>query len=216
MRLVLLGPPGVGKGTQADAVCERYGVPHVSTGDMFRAAMTDGTALGEQVRGYVESGRLVPDEVTAALVERRLNEVDCADGFLLDGFPRTVPQADALAGILSRLAAELDAVLYLTAPEDAIVDRLSGRRMCSNTTCGANHHARFKPPKQEGVCDACGSPLYQRPDDREETIRERLSVYRKQTEPLVEWYRERGRLRQVDAGGDIDAVREAVLAALDA
>ena len=216
MRLVFLGPPGVGKGTQADAVCGKHGIPHVSTGDMFRAAMGDGTELGEQVKDFVESGRLVPDEVTAALVERRLNEADCGEGFLLDGFPRTAPQAEALSEIVARLGKPLDVVLYLTAPEEAIVERLSGRRMCTNKVCGANHHIEFKPPKQEGVCDACGSPLYQRPDDQAETIRERLSVYRKQTEPLVEWYRERGLLRQVDAGGDIHAVRDAVFATLDA
>lgn len=209
-----MGPPGVGKGTQAEAVTQRLGVPHISTGDMFRAAMNDGSELGEKVKSFVESGGLVPDDVTAALVERRLAADDCAKGFLLDGFPRTVPQAEALEEILSRIGQQLDAAMYLTAPEESIVRRLSGRRMCSNKACGANYHLEYKPPSKDMVCDACGSDLYQRPDDSEETVRERLKVYRDQTEALVEWYRGRGLLREVDASGDIEVVRKATLAAL--
>lgn len=209
-----MGPPGVGKGTQAEAVTKKLGVPHISTGDMFRAAMNDGSDLGETVKSYVESGKLVPDDVTAAVVERRLEADDCADGFLLDGFPRTVPQAEALDRILARIGQRLDAAVYLTAPEESIVRRLSGRRMCANKACGANYHLEFKPPSKDMVCDACGTELYQRPDDSEETVRERLKVYRDQTEALVEWYRERGLLREVNASGDIDGARRATLAAL--
>lgn len=214
MRFVFLGPPGVGKGTQAEAVTEQFGIPHISTGDMFRAAMSDGSELGEKVKSYVENGELVPDEVTAELVARRLKEDDCAGGFLLDGFPRTVPQAEALEQILGELGQTLDAVVYLTAPEASIVRRLSGRRMCSNKECGANFHLEFKPPRSDMQCDLCGSKLYQRPDDSEETVRERLKVYREQTEPLVEWYREKGLLREVDASGEIDDVRRATLSVL--
>lgn len=214
MRLVFLGPPGVGKGTQAEAAAARLGVPHISTGDMFRAAMGDGSELGEKVKGYVESGGLVPDEVTAELVERRLAQSDCQGGFLLDGFPRTTPQAEALERILKGLGASLDAAVCFAAPEEAIVERLAGRRMCPNKACGANYHVRFKPPAEDMVCDLCGQPLYQRPDDSEATVRERLKVYRAQTEPLIAWYRAKGLLREVDASGDIGAVRAALDAAL--
>jgi len=214
LRLVLLGAPGVGKGTQADAVCEAHGIPHISTGDMFRAAMTDGSELGARVKGFVESGKLVPDDVTAELVGRRLQAADCVKGFLLDGFPRTVGQAERLERILAGLKVGLNAVVYMTAPEETVVERLSGRRMCSNKACGANYHVTFKAPKKAGVCDLCGSALYQRADDTEETIRGRLKVFREQTAPLVVWYRERGLLREVDGGGSMESVRAAVAAAL--
>ncbi len=205
MRLVLLGAPGVGKGTQADAICAARGVPHVSTGDMFRAAMTDGSELGARVKGFVESGKLVPDDVTAELVSRRLQAADCSKGFLLDGFPRTVGQAERLEKILAGLKAGLDAVIYMTASEETVVERLSGRRMCSNKACGANYHVKFKAPKKEGVCDLCGSALYQRADDTEATIRGRLKVFREQTEPLVAWYRRR-RIHGKRARGDRSGV----------
>ena len=210
MRLVFLGAPGVGKGTQAAHVSEECGIPHVSTGEMFRAAMSDGSELGAKVKSYVESGGLVPDDVTAALAARRLRADDCAAGFALDGFPRTVVQAEALARILSEDGLALDAVVYITASQAAIIERLSGRRMCANKECGAGYHLKYMPPKQDNVCDVCGSELYQRADDAEETIRDRLSVYCAQTEPLVAWYRERGLLREVDGSGDIDAVRRGV------
>jgi len=214
LRTVFFGAPGAGKGTQAGAVCERYGVPHVSTGDIFRAAMKDGSELGGRVKSYVESGRLVPDELTVAVVARRLAQADCAAGFLLDGFPRTVAQAEMLEKLLRERGLKLDAVVSLAADEDTLVERLTGRRMCTNKACGANYHVKFMPPKRENVCDKCGSALYQRPDDTEETIRGRLAVFREQTQPLIEWYRNRGVLREVDGAADVERVRAEIAAVL--
>ncbi len=199
LRLVLMGPPGVGKGTQAVHLKEHAGVAHVSTGDLLRAAVQDGTELGRQAKSFVESGGLVPDALMGELLARRLSAADAARGFILDGFPRTTAQVDLLDGILARLGVALDRVFILTAPEGEIVRRLSGRRTCSS--CGALYHVESKPPRTQGVCDACGARLAQRADDNEEVIRKRLRVYLEQTLPVAEAYRKRGILAEVDGTG---------------
>lgn len=204
MRWIFLGPPGAGKGTQAARLAERAGVPQISTGDMFRAAVRAGTPLGLEAKRYMDAGQLVPDEVTIAIVRERLAQPDCRRGFLLDGFPRTVAQAEGLAAALDELDVALDGVLYFDVPDEVVVERLSGRRVCPD--CGATYHLRFDPPRRPGTCDRCGSQLLQRPDDREETVRERLAVYRRQTEPLVDYYRRAGLLRPVAADRPIEEV----------
>ncbi|QIA28032.1 adenylate kinase [Thermaerobacter sp. PB12/4term] len=204
MRWIFLGPPGAGKGTQAARLAQRAGVPQIATGDMFRAAVREGTPLGLEAKRYMEAGQLVPDEVTLGLVRERLAQPDCRNGFLLDGFPRTVPQAEGLNEVLAGLGVRLDGVLYFDVPDAVVVERLSGRRVCP--ACGATYHVRFEPPQVEGRCDRCGAELVQRSDDREETVRQRLAVYRQQTEPLVRYYREAGLLHTLDAGQPIDAV----------
>lgn len=212
MRVVLVGPPGAGKGTQASAIAERFGIPKISTGDIFRANVSKGTPLGLEAKKYMDAGELVPDEVTIAMVRDRLAEPDAAGGFLLDGFPRTVAQAEALDGILGDLGAGLDAVLDMEADEEEVVRRLSGRRSCRN--CGRIWHVEYDPPTQAGVCDACGGELYQRDDDHAETIRRRLEVYAEQTAPLVGYYAERGLLERIDAVGPVSEVGDRAIAAL--
>ncbi len=214
MRLVLLGPPGAGKGTQAAAIRKRLSIPHISTGDMLREAIAAGSPVGRKAKAVVEAGNLVPDDVMAEMVRERLSAPDAHEGFLLDGYPRTVAQAEALDSMLAGLGGRLDAVLYLVLEDAAIVTRLSGRRTCG--TCGAPYHVSAAPPARPGVCDACGSALAQRPDDREEAVTRRLSVYRSQTQPLVELYRRRGVLRAVPATGLVEEVGRRVAAALDA
>jgi adenylate kinase len=204
MRLILLGPPGAGKGTQAEKLSEAYGIPHISTGDMFREAVAEGTALGLQAKGFMESGQLVPDEVTIGIVRERLHRSDCRKGFLLDGFPRTVPQAEALDEILSELSEKLDAVINIEASEDKIVRRLSQRRVCGD--CGTIYHMETKPPTPDGRCKVCGGEIYQRADDSEETVRKRLEVYRLQTEPLIRYYEKKGLLKRVSGDNDIETV----------
>jgi len=204
MRLILLGPPGVGKGTQAARLAARYGVPHVSTGDMFRRAVAEQSALGRRVEEYLDRGDLVPDAVTTEVLRQRLEADDCRGGFILDGFPRTRAQAEALGGILRERGEALDAVIHYVAPDEAVIERLSGRRMCRR--CGANFHVTFHPPRREGVCDRCGGELYQRSDDTPETIAERLRVYRESTAPLIEYYRRSGLLLDVSAAGPPDEV----------
>lgn len=195
--MVFLGPPGAGKGTQAKAVSDNERIAHVSTGDILREAVANGTALGLQAKGYMESGKLVPDDLVVALVAERLERDDCADGFVLDGFPRTIPQAEALEETLEESGNELDGVVYLKADDDQVVRRLSGRRMCRG--CGANYHLTFMPPADAERCDECGGELYQRDDDKAETVRERLKVYYAQTADLIEFYRGKGLLNEVDA-----------------
>lgn len=199
LRLVLMGPPGVGKGTQAESLKELVGGPHVSTGDLLRAAVLDGTELGRKAKGFVESGELVPDSLMGELLERRLSETDAAKGFVLDGFPRTVQQVALLRGILEKLETKLDRVFVLTAPEGEIIRRLSGRRGCPS--CGELYHLESKPPRREGVCDRCDAELTQRADDNEEVIRKRLRVYLEQTLPVAEAYRQCGVLVEVDGTG---------------
>jgi adenylate kinase len=206
MRVVLMGPPGVGKGTQAEHLQTLLGVPHVSTGNILRAAIQqDGSPLGGEVRRFVESGRLVPDDLMGALIAERLDRKDARVGFVLDGFPRTLQQVSILDGVLGRLGLALDRVLMLVVPEAEIVRRLSGRRTCG--TCGAVFHLESRPPAVAGACDQCGAALVQRPDDREQVIRERMKVYAEQTIPVADAYRAKGILVEVDGGGTIDAVR---------
>jgi adenylate kinase len=212
MRLVLVGPPGAGKGTQAQFVAAKLDVPKISTGDIFRSNVGQGTELGKQAKEYMDAGDLVPDEVTVGMVRDRLAEDDAQGGFLLDGFPRTVPQAVSLDELLADLGTKLDVVLELVVDEDEVVRRLSGRRTCRN--CGHIWHVDFDPPEKEGVCDRCGGQLFQRDDDKAETVRHRLQVYDEQTAPLVGYYAERGVLIGIDATGPVDDITERALAAL--
>ncbi|OZM55922.1 adenylate kinase [Lottiidibacillus patelloidae] len=204
MKLVLMGAPGAGKGTQAERIVEKYGIPHISTGDMFRAAIKGGTELGLKAKSFMDAGNLVPDEVTIGIVQERLGEKDCEKGFLLDGFPRTVAQADALESILDELNRPLDFAVNIDVPKDNLMERLTGRRICKS--CGATYHLFFNPPKQEGTCDKCGGELYQRPDDNEETVGRRLEVYLQQTKPLLDFYEEKGYLKNIDGDQEIDKV----------
>ena len=204
MRLILMGPPGVGKGTQAMRLRDSLGIPHISTGDLLRNAVQAGSVLGREARGYMESGRLVPDDVIARLVAERLDRPDAAAGFLLDGFPRTLPQVEELERLLDARGLGIDRVIALEASEAEIVRRLSGRRVCPK--CGALYHLESRPPASPGVCEGCGTPLVQRPDDTEAVIRERLRVYRDETLPVAQAYRQKGVLAEVDGSGDAEAV----------
>lgn len=204
MRLVFLGAPGAGKGTQAKSVAKRYGIPHISTGDILREAVKNETALGLKAKEYMDSGSLVPDDVVVGVVAEKLASI--ADGFLLDGFPRTVAQAEALGAILEESGGKLDNVIYFDVDEDTVVRRLSGRRTCGS--CGANYHIEAMRPKADGVCDRCGGELYQRDDDKPDVVRERLAVYGEETAPLIEYYREQGLLDEVAAGQSVNEVKE--------
>lgn len=204
MRIILLGPPGAGKGTQAKLLIERLQVPQISTGDMLRAAVKDGTPLGRQAKTYMDRGALVPDEVIIGLVRERLQAPDCARGYILDGFPRTDAQAEALEKTLGELHLNLDHVLCLDVPSEELVVRIAGRRTCRQ--CGAMSHVRFSPTRREGACDACGGETYQRDDDREETVRRRLTVYAEQTAPLIRFYEGRGLLRRIAGTGEIGEI----------
>ena len=200
-----MGPPGAGKGTQAKAVAETYGVPHVSSGDIFRAEIAGDTDLGVQIKSYLDSGALVPDEMTVKAVVGRLGAEDCADGWLLDGFPRTEAQAEALDEALEAEGAKLSAVVYLEVDPEIIVRRMAGRRVCP--TCGRSYHVEHIPPTVEGTCDACGARLMTRDDDRPETVRQRLATYQEATTPLIEYYDRRGLLIRTDGSGTPDQVR---------
>lgn len=204
MNLILMGLPGAGKGTQAEKIVEKYDIPHISTGDMFRSAIKEGTELGKKAKSYMDEGALVPDEVTIGIVKERLSKPDCEKGFLLDGFPRTVAQADALETLLDDLNTKLDYVLHVSVPEEKLVDRLTGRRICPE--CGATYHVEFNPPKEEGICDNDGAKLIQREDDQPETVKNRLSVNSEQMKPLLDFYREKGYLVEVNGDQDIDVV----------
>lgn len=208
MRLVFLGPPGAGKGTQARALAQEWGVPHIATGDMLRDAAAAGTPLGRQARAFMERGALVPDDVIIGLIAERLAEPDAKRGFVLDGFPRTIPQAEALDRLLAEREQGLDRVIYFDVSEDELLRRLTGRRSCP--ACQATYHVTANRPRRPGVCDRCGTELVQRPDDREDTVRTRLKVYAEQTAPLLEHYRRRGVLATVAGVGAIEAVRDAV------
>ncbi len=213
MNIVLFGPPGAGKGTQAKELTKRYGIPHISTGDILRANVRDGTELGMKAKEYMDRGELVPDTVLIGLIRNRLNEPDCKEGYLLDGYPRTIPQADALDIILREIGKPLDVVINIDVSDDSLVERLSGRRTCP--TCGESYHVVFNPPEQQGVCDACGSQLYQRDDDREEVIRQRLAVYNQKTKPLIDYYAKAGILVNIDGSRSVDEVFRAVSGVMD-
>lgn len=213
MRVIMLGPPGAGKGTQAGRIATAYRVPHIATGDIFRANVAGETELGRQAKQYMDAGELVPDEVVVGMVKDRLGEPDVKPGFVLDGFPRTVPQAQALEELLADLSMPLDVVLRLAVDEREVVRRLTGRRTCGG--CGAVYHVEHSPPPADGVCGTCGdSAIVQRDDDREEVVRNRLDVYHRQTEPLEFFYWQRGLLRDVEAVGDVDAVTKRALGIL--
>lgn len=214
MKLILLGPPGAGKGTQAKMLTDRFGIPQISTGDILRAAVKEGTPMGLKAKSFMDAGALVPDEVVVGIVRERLQKADCAGGFILDGFPRTVAQADALKDTLCSLGKDLDAVISLDVDIEALVERLTGRRTCR--VCGRGYHVRFDAPKVTGVCDQCGGELFQRDDDREETIRKRLEVYVQQTSPLIDYYRSVGLLISVDGMQQIDAVQRRILSVFQA
>lgn len=212
MRLILLGPPGAGKGTQAKRLTERFSIPQISTGDILRAAVKEGTPLGKTAQEYMQSGKLVPDSVVIGIIEERLGERDCEGGFMLDGFPRTVPQADALKEVLAKKGIAVDHVVSIDVPNEELVIRLTGRRTCKS--CGFGFHVAFDPPKAPGVCDRCGGELFQRDDDKEETIRARLKVYGDQTAPLIAYYRDAKILRPIDGTGNMEEIFGRILEAV--
>jgi adenylate kinase len=213
LNLILLGPPGAGKGTQAERLREDFGLPHISTGDILRAQVAEGTELGEQARRYMEAGELVPDDLIVKMIGERINAGDARDGFLLDGFPRNEKQADALAEALDALDRRLSAVLLIDVPDDEVVRRLAGRRVCVKNPSHI-YHVDYDPPKHEGVCDQDGARLIQRDDDKEETIRKRLEVYHSQTEPLIDYYDRAGLLRRFDGSRSAEDVHDHLRAAV--
>ncbi len=204
MNIILLGPPGAGKGTQAKMLIDTYQIPQISTGDILRAAVKEGTPLGKEAKGYMDKGELVPDLVVIGIVEERIQEPDCKKGYMLDGFPRTVPQAKALDAMLQKLESEIDHVVSIEVANEELIKRLTGRRTCRE--CGAGFHIMFDPPKQEGVCDKCGGELYQRDDDNEATVRSRLQVYDSQTKPLIDYYQGQEKIRPIDGVGQIKEI----------
>ncbi|MFC3419504.1 adenylate kinase [Salinicoccus hispanicus] len=204
MNIILMGLPGAGKGTQASKIIKKYPIPHISTGDMFRLAIKNGTELGKEAKSFMDKGELVPDEVTIGIVKERLSQSDAKDGFLLDGFPRTVEQAEALNSIMQELGTKIDRTIYVEVTEEELMNRLTGRRICE--VCGKTYHLVFNPPKQEGVCDLDGGKLYQREDDNPETVANRLEVNIQQTAPMLDFYEDQGVLVKVDGSRDIDEV----------
>lgn len=213
MQLILMGAPGAGKGTQAAELIKKFNIPQIATGDMFRAAVKEGTELGKKAEACMKSGALVPDEVTVGIVRERLSKDDCKGGFILDGFPRTVSQADSLSKILSDLNLKLDRVLNIHVPAENLIERAVGRRICKN--CGATYHVKFNPTKAEGKCDKCGGELYQRADDNAETMKNRLSVYESSTRPLIEYYKKAGVYTEIDGTQSIDKVTADLIKALE-
>ena len=212
MKIVLLGPPGAGKGTQAKSISNRYSIPHISTGDIFRKNISEETPLGIEAKTYIDNGKLVPDEVTINMVKDRLTWEDCKNGYLLDGFPRTVAQAEALEGFLADRNEKLDTALSIEVPSSFILERMTGRRVCPS--CGASYHVKFNPPTKDGVCDVCGSDIVQRKDDTEETVSERLEVYERQTQPLIDFYNNKNLLSTVDGTKAINEVFESICSIL--
>ncbi|WP_381414303.1 adenylate kinase [Staphylococcus epidermidis] len=213
MNIILMGLPGAGKGTQASEIVKKFPIPHISTGDMFRKAIKDETDLGKEAKSYMDRGELVPDEVTVGIVKERISEDDAKKGFLLDGFPRTIDQAESLSQIMSELDREIDAVINIEVPEEELMNRLTGRRICEK--CGTTYHLVFNPPKVDGICDIDGGKLYQREDDNPEIVSNRLSVNVKQSKPILEYYNNKGVLKNIDGSKDIDEVTKDVIDILD-
>ena len=209
MKVVMLGAPGAGKGTQAKKIAAKYNIPHISTGDIFRANIKNSTELGKKAKTYMDQGLLVPDELVVDLVVDRVNQEDCADGYVLDGFPRTIPQAEALTKALASQGQKLDYAIDVDVPDENIVRRMSGRRACVG--CGATYHLEYAPTKKEGICDVCGGELILRDDDKPETVEKRLGVYHEQTQPLIDYYTNAGILKRVDGTVDIEEVFQAVV-----
>lgn len=213
MKIIMLGAPGAGKGTQAKMIAEKYQIPHISTGDIFRANIKNGTELGKEAKKYMDQGLLVPDELTVKILLDRVAQPDCENGYVLDGFPRTIPQAQVLDDALTGMGDAIDYAINVDVPDENIVKRMSGRRAC--LSCGATYHIEHVPPKQEGICDVCGQPLVLRDDDKPETVLNRLKVYHDQTQPLIEFYSAKGVLRTVDGTVDMKDVFAAITAILD-
>lgn len=212
MKIIMLGAPGAGKGTQAKKIAEKYHIPHISTGDIFRANIKGGTELGMKAKAFMDQGQLVPDEITIGMLMDRIQEADCADGYVLDGFPRTIPQAESLTDALKARGEAVDFAVNVDVPDENIVNRMSGRRAC--VSCGATYHIMYNPPKQEGICDVCGEKLVLRDDDKPETVQKRLSVYHDQTQPLIEYYNAAGVLANVDGTQDMEKVFQDIVAVL--
>lgn len=212
MKIIMLGAPGAGKGTQAKMIADKYGVPHISTGDIFRANIKNGTELGMEAKKYMDQGLLVPDELTVRILLDRFAQDDCKNGYVLDGFPRTIPQAEVLDSELTKLGDHIDYAINVDVPDENIVKRMSGRRAC--LTCGATYHIEHVPPKKEGICDVCGSELVLRDDDKPETVKNRLNVYHEQTQPLIDFYTEKGVLKTVDGTVPMEEVFAAITAIL--
>lgn len=214
MKIIMLGAPGAGKGTQAKQIADKYSIPHISTGDIFRANIKNGTELGKKAKQYMDQGALVPDELTCDLVMDRIQQDDCKNGFVLDGFPRTIPQAEALYAALGKINEKMDYAIDVDVPDENIVNRMSGRRACLN--CGATYHLISIPPKVEGICDRCGSEIVLREDDKPETVQKRLKVYHEQTQPLIDYYKNQGILKSVDGTQPMDEVFKAIVTILGA
>ena len=214
MKIVMLGAPGAGKGTQAKKIAGKYGIPHVSTGDIFRANIKNGTKLGMQAKAYMDAGNLVPDEITIGMLLDRIHQEDCEKGYVLDGFPRTIPQAERLTAALKERGESIDYAIDVDVPDENIIRRMSGRRAC--LSCGATYHIVYNAPKKEGVCDQCGEPLVLRDDDKPETVQNRLNVYHRQTQPLIDYYKKEGVLAQVDGTQDMEHVFQDIVKILGA
>ena len=214
MKIIMLGAPGAGKGTQAKRIAEKYTIPHISTGDIFRANIKNGTELGKKAKEYMDQGALVPDELTCDLVMDRIQQDDCKNGFVLDGFPRTIPQAEALDEALNKIGQKMDYAIDVDLPDENIVNRMGGRRAC--LSCGATYHVEFNPTKAEGICDACGAQTVLRDDDKPETVQKRLTVYHDQTQPLIDYYKKQNILKSVDGTQPMEAVFDAIIGILGA
>lgn len=214
LNMIIMGPPGAGKGTQAKKIIARYNIPHISTGDMFREAMEEGTPLGLLAKKYINDGHLVPDDVTIGLVKERLSKDDCANGYLLDGFPRTIPQAEALDKLAAKIGREISVVISIDTPKEELIRRITGRLVCKN--CGAPYHKETRKPKVPGICDICGGELVQRPDDNKEALEVRLAHYNKQTKPLLEYYEKKGLVHTLDGKKGVDALMDDIEKILEA